>query len=672
MGKKSILQNLKYEGTNMKFKSIKVKILTITLSLLLLSLSVVIAINGIGSLSTTQATVEEILGETSKTAALAVENQLSSINNVIKEIGTIQLLSDSTSSKQEKQKILQNKAEEYDFVTLTMADKNGKLLDGQDISDYDFFKKAINGETFVNYPQITADGQRTEMLFSSPIWKNGMYGSEIVGVIFGALDGTYLSNIINEIKVGDTGSGYIINNQGTTIADANYNLVMSQENTIEMSKSDKKLVVFANLEQKAINGEACFDEVSYNGVKHFLHATPINGTDGWVLGLMVEKSEFMKNTYLAIIICIIFSLIALILSLVIMIKFSNKISKPIKDMEYAVNEISKGNFDVEVSCNTNDEIGNMSRSLEKMIETTNDIIKDTVRGLEEMSKGNFDLEPTTEYVGIYKKIEDAMVGIIVSLSNTIGSIKISADQVSSGSEQVSAGAQALSQGATEQASSIEELSATIAEISDQIKSNAENARSANKLSIETDQEVSEGNRLMQEMIVAMNEISDKSNEIGKIIKAIEDIAFQTNILALNAAVEAARAGSAGKGFAVVADEVRNLAQKSAEAVKDTTSLIEGSISAVENGKRIADETANSLTHIVEKTSIVNEKIQNITEASSIQAESVAQVTLGVEQISAVVQTNSATAEESAAASEELSSQAAVLDELVSKFKVKNI
>lgn len=656
----------------MKTKSIKVKILTITLSLLLLSLSIVIAINGIGSLSSTQATVEEILGETSKTAALAVENQLSSINNVIKELGTIQILSDSTSSKQEKQKILKNKAEEYEFVTLTMADKNGKLLDGQDISDYDFFKKAMNGETFVNYPQITADGQRTDMLFSSPIWKNGMYGSEIVGIIFGALDGTYLSNIINEIKVGETGSGYIINNQGTTIADVNYDLVMSQENTIEMSKSDKKLVAFANLEQKALNGEACFDEVSYDGVSYFLYATPINGTDSWVLGLMVEKSEFMRNTYLAIIICIIVSLVALIISSVLIIRFSNKISKPIKEMEYAVNEISKGNYDVEVSSNTNDEIGNMTRCLERMIETTNAIIKDTVRGLEEMSKGNFDLEPTTEYVGVFKRIEDAMSEIIVSLSGTISSIKISADQVSSGSEQVSAGAQALSQGATEQASSIEELSATISEISDQIKANAENARFANKLAIETDHEVSEGNRLMQEMITAMDEISDKSNEIGKIIKAIEDIAFQTNILALNAAVEAARAGSAGKGFAVVADEVRNLAQKSAEAVKDTTALIEGSINSVENGKKIADETATSLTKIVEKTSVVNEKIQNITEASSIQAESVAQVTLGVEQISAVVQTNSATAEESAAASEELSSQATVLDELVSNFKIKNL
>lgn len=654
----------------MKFKSIKVKILTITLSLLLLSLGIVIIISSISSLSSTQSTVEELLSETSNTAALAVQNQLSSINNIIKELGTIQSLSDSTSSTLDKKKILQNKAEEYEFVTLTMADKNGRCISGEKVSEYEFFQKAIKGETFVNYPQVTAEGDRTDMLFSSPIWKDGMYGSEITGVVFGALDGTYLSNIISGIEIGKTGTGYIVNNQGTTIADSDYELVMSEENTIEQSKTDKSLEDFAALDTKAINGEAVFDVVRYDGTNYFVYTTPIAGTDNWALGLMVEKSEFMNGTYISITSCIIISIIALVISSIIIIKFSNKLSKPIEEMEYAVNEISKGNYDVAINCNTNDEIGKMAHSLVSMIETNRAIISDTARGLEEMSQGNFNITSSTDYVGVFKRIEDSMEVIVNSLSNTIGAIKISADQVSSGAEQVSAGAQALSQGATEQASSIEELSATINEISEQIKSNAEDARSANKLSMETEENVEEGNKLMQEMIAAMNEISDKSNEIGKIIKAIEDIAFQTNILALNAAVEAARAGSAGKGFAVVADEVRNLAQKSAEAVKDTTTLIEGSISAVENGKRIADETANSLANIVEKTSLVNEKIKNITEASLSQAESVEQITLGVDQISAVVQTNSATSEESAAASQELSSQALVLDDLVKNFSIK--
>ncbi|MEG2769394.1 MAG: methyl-accepting chemotaxis protein, partial [Oscillospiraceae bacterium] len=246
------------------------------------------------------------------------------------------------------------------------------------------------------------------------------------------------------------------------------------------------------------------------------------------------------------------------------------------------------------------------------------------------------------------------------------------EQVASGSDQVSSGAQALSQGATEQASSIEELSATIQAVSNQIKDNANNAKMASELSSMAGKEVQNGNEHMQSMIVAMEDISSTSNKIGKIIKTIDDIAFQTNILALNAAVEAARAGSAGKGFAVVANEVRNLAGKSAEAAKNTTSLIESSINAVANGTKIADETAMSLKVVVEKSNLVLQKVEEIAEASAEQANSVVQITTGVDQISAVIQTNSATAEESAAASEELSSQSQMLKDLVGKFTLREV
>jgi len=213
------------------------------------------------------------------------------------------------------------------------------------------------------------------------------------------------------------------------------------------------------------------------------------------------------------------------------------------------------------------------------------------------------------------------------------------------------------------------LSATIMEISDKVTTNADISKVANQLSNETSQEVQNGNQHMQKMTQAMTEISETSGEIGKIINTIEDIAFQTNILALNAAVEAARAGAAGKGFAVVADEVRNLATKSAEAAKNTTDLIEQTVSAVANGSKIADDTANSLLAVVEKTSKVNSLIGEIAKASEDQATSISQVTLGVEQISGVVQSNSATAEESAAASEELNAQADMLRDLVSQFKI---
>ena len=239
-------------------------------------------------------------------------------------------------------------------------------------------------------------------------------------------------------------------------------------------------------------------------------------------------------------------------------------------------------------------------------------------------------------------------------------------------DEIRIAAQALSQGATEQASSIEELSASITEITDQINKNAENAKQANDSAEHAGREIMNSNEQMRSMVEAMDEITVKSSEISKIIKVIDDIAFQTNILALNAAVEAARAGAAGKGFAVVADEVRNLASKSAEAAKGTTVLIEESIAAVQSGSEIARRTAEMLDESANVTRQAVSLIEKITEASIMQAESAAQINVGVEQISSVVQTNSATSEESAAASEELSGQAELLKSLVGKFRLREM
>ena len=276
-----------------------------------------------------------------------------------------------------------------------------------------------------------------------------------------------------------------------------------------------------------------------------------------------------------------------------------------------------------------------------------------------------------DYVGEFAKMKTAMQNISKTLTATLTQINLAADRVSTGSDQISGGAQALSQGATEQASSIQELSATITDIAEHVKSNAANAEQSSKMANELEREIVLSNDQMQQMISSMHEISNTSNEIGKIIKTIEDIAFQTNILALNAAVEAARAGAAGKGFAVVADEVRNLAGKSADAAKNTTALIEKSIKAVESGVLIADKTAQSLTTVVSSARTVTGNIDKISAATKEQASSISEISMGVEQVSSVVQTNSATAEESAAASQELSSQAQMLKTLAGRFRFKN-
>ena len=349
---------------------------------------------------------------------------------------------------------------------------------------------------------------------------------------------------------------------------------------------------------------------------------------------------------------------------------ANIITKHLNSITQRITQLCQGDLHSPVpEVNTGDELETLAMATSQTVSNLSMVIMDIENSMKEFAEGNFVIHDNLSYIGDLNEIKISIDKFVEDMSSVLLQINSSSEQVAYGSDQLSGVSQSLSQGATQQASSIEELSNVLSEITLKTKMTAENAEKAKQISVDTGVAINRSKHQMSEMTAAMDEISNTSNEIGKIIKNIDDIAFQTNILALNAAVEAARAGSAGKGFAVVADEVRNLAAKSAESAKSTATLIEKAINAIDIGTKIVVRTAESLDEVISASEKSAQAIQYIADESIQQEQAVTKVSVGVEEISAVVQTNSATAQESAATSEELSGQAQLLKNLISRFKL---
>ena len=429
-------------------------------------------------------------------------------------------------------------------------------------------------------------------------------------------------------------------------------------------KEINRLVAGGKMEEAKNSADIDFRTAMKSGIE----------TSQEIVDFALDKAlEFNEDAGIALenatVMLIVLLVVMVVLCMGVTTVLSRAVSRPISQLTDAAKKLAAGALNIEIDYYSKDEVGTLAEMFREMSGSMKAVIKDIGQQLGAMSNGDFTVAPRAEYTGDYVSIKNALINIRDSLSNTLNEINLSADQVFSGSAQVSDSAQTFSEGAADQAGSIEELAAAINEISFQVRETAANMEAARRLTAKAGEQVAVSNRQMEEMLLALGEIGAKTEQIRAINNTIEEIAFQTNILALNAAVEAAHAGESGKGFAVVAGEVRRLAGKSTDAAKRTSDLIDGTVQAVEKGRKIANITAESLHNVVESTNEVLNTVDKIDEAAQHQAGSIVQVTQEIDQISYVVQNNSATSEESAAASEELSGQAQMLKELVGRFKI---
>ena len=427
---------------------------------------------------------------------------------------------------------------------------------------------------------------------------------------------------------------------------------------------------FKNEIQSKVDGESIFHVKDSHRIRYFAPLT-IYGTDWYVQSAMsLDLYNQGKNQLFVALVAA--EVILFILLQVILFTALKKSLSPLGKLAEESDKLAEGNFDIKVSYAQEDEIGRLVKSFNNIVKRLTYVVSDLQAKLGAFAQGDFatEIKEDENYKGDFRPILNSLQEISTSLNSTLKNVHTSSSEVSSSAEQVSSMAQRISEGTTKQASSIAELSKTMEDITEQIRHTTKQAEKAQQLGVVSGSHVETSNQKMTDMQGAMEEITEKSKEISKIIKTIDDIAFQTNILSLNAAIEAARAGEAGKGFAVVADEVGNLAKKSQEAAQNTSLLIEETIGAVQKGAKFTEETAEALHSVSESTNQVNDLIGEISKASEEESAGVSRLSDGLQEISAVVQENSATAEESAATAEELSAQANLMNDLVDKFKVR--
>lgn len=658
-----------------KKASIRARIQKEVLLITLIPLVILGLITSYLNYSSTNAMLKQTMKETVEIAAERVEWEITSYKNIAIDLGTLTRMSNTSLTEAEKQELIDQKVALYQLDRGKLIGTDGIAhIDGTDYNDREYFHASMRGEVYVTEPMISKATGGLSIMISAPVWKDGKENTEVVGVVFIVPDESFLNDIAESIQVSEGGSAYILDSTGTTIAHKDMELVKSFSNTIADYEKDKSLKGLANIESRMVAGEAGFGTYRYGGVNKFMAYAPIEGTNGWSIGINAPTRDFMMETIIGIFITVFIVAVSIVIAGYIARRLAAGIGNPIVQCAERLELLALGDLHSPVpEIHSEDETGILARTTAKIVSSLNEIIGDIKFILAAMASNDFAVssDKKESYIGDYETILLSMREIKYSLSATIKNIKEASLQVSAGAGQLAEGAQALAEGATDQAGAVEELLATVTNAVSQMETSAESAVNTSKQAKEIGDEAKSSTEQVKRMTEAMERIKEASSEIANIIGSIEEIADQTNLLSLNASIEAARAGEAGRGFAVVANEISKLANQSAEAVDNTRGLIDTALEEVKNGNVIAEQTAGSLYEMIGGIENIVTSIEEVAVSANEQKESMLQINQGIEQISSVVEMNSSTAEESSAMSEELSAQAESLTSLISKFKIKS-
>ncbi len=525
-----------------------------------------------------------------------------------------------------------------------------------------WYQNGIKSEDFILGDVYFDEDSQSYVVGASGVLKGA--DGEVRGVAAADVYLDSISRIVSGVQIEETGGIFLVDTQTDTIIGHKDPEIVGKQ----LGEAGGDMYTYAAGQIEAGKTGLTLHDNTYIQVEQ------IPGSN-WVAVAYVSRGEVLKELMQLTTSMLLVAVVAIaILILLIVILLKRIIGVPVRELSQAATRIAEGELEQSIQYHSGDELGVLADDFNRVTLRLRDYvgyINEISEKLREIAGGNLAFTLEKEYTGEFEKIKIALEEISRELNGTMGQLRAASRDVAAGAEQVSSGATTLSQGSTEQAAEVETLAGHISAVSDSVHKIARGAQEASRISQEVKNGLLSSNEKMNNMTEVIQKISDKSTEIHQIVKTIEDIAFQTNILALNAAVEAARAGSAGKGFAVVADEVRNLAGKSSAAAQETTVLLSQTVDAMEEGVQAAQDTAESMMKVVAQADEMSGLVDGIAAYTKEQDANATEITNGIEQISTVVQTNVATAEASAAASEELSGQAAVLREMVGRFRLKN-